>query len=83
MELLWLICKGTVLVTVTLFFLTVLYAVLSTLIQNILRDCKNIKKYEQLKKDYQELLEKVQRLEIELIDKELEIDYTKLKLNKN
>ena len=83
MELLWLICKGTVLVTVTLFFLTVLYAVLSTLIQNILRDCKNIKKYEQLKKDYQELLEKVQRLEMELIDKELEIDYTKLKLNKN
>jgi uncharacterized membrane protein (DUF106 family) len=83
MELLWLICKGTVLVTVTLFFLTVLYAVISTLIQNILRDCKNIKKYEQLKKDYQELLEKVQRLEVELIDKELEIDYTKLKLNKN
>ena len=83
MELLWLICKVTALVTLTLFILTILYAVISTLIQNILRDCKNIKKYEQLKKDYQELLGKVQRLEIELIDKELAKEYNDDKRTKN
>lgn len=83
MELLWLICKGTALVTLTLFILTILYAVISTLIQNILRDCKNIKKYEQLKKDYQKLLEKVQRLEIELIDKKLAKEYNDDKRTKN
>lgn len=83
MELLWLICKGTALVTLTLFILTILYAVISTLIQNILRDCKNIKKYEQLKKDYQELLEKVQRLGIELIDKKLAKEYNNDKRTKN
>ena len=83
MEILWLLCKGTALVTLTLFILTILYAVTSTLIQNILRDCKNIKKYEQLKKDYQELLEKVQRLEIELIDKKLAKEYNDDKRTKN
>ena len=83
MELLWLICKVTALVTLTLFILTILYAVISTLIQNILRDCKNIKKYEQLKKDYQELLEKVQRLEIELVDKKLVKEYNDDKRTKN
>ena len=83
MGLLWLICKGTALVTLTLFILTILYAVISTLIKNILRDCKNIKKYEQLKKDYQELLEKVQRLEIELIDKKLAKEYNDDKRTKN
>lgn len=83
MEILWLICKGTALVTLTLFILTILYAVILTLIQNILRDCKNIKKYEQLKKDYQELLEKVQRLEIELVDKKLVKEYNDDKRTKN
>lgn len=71
MEILWLLCKGTGIVTLTLFLLSILYAVISTFIQNVLRDFKNIKKYEELKKDYQELLEKVQRLEVELIDKEI------------
>ena len=71
MEILWLLCKGTGIVTLTLFLLSILYAVISTLLQNILRDCRNIKKIHELKKDYQELLEKVQRLEIELIDKQI------------
>lgn len=71
MEILWLLCKGTGIVTLTLFLLSILYAVISTFIQNVLRDFRNIKKYEELKKDYQELLEKIQRLEVELIDKEI------------
>ena len=71
MEFLWLFCKGTAILTAILFMLTVLYAIISTLLQNILRDCKNIKKYEELKKEYLELLEKVQRLAIELVDKQI------------
>ena len=71
MEILLKLCQAIGLGTLTLFFLSLLYAVASTLIQNILRDCRNIKKYQQLKKDYEELLKKVQRLEIELVDKQI------------
>ena len=83
MELLFLLCKGTALVTLTLFLLSVLYAVISTLLKNILMDCRIVKKYVELKEDYEQLLKKVQKLEVELVDKQLEIEYTMDRLKKN
>ena len=83
MEFLWWFCKGTGIVTLSIFFLAILYAVLSTLIENIVEDITNMKKYVELKKDYQELLEKVQRLEIELVDKKLAKEYNDNKGTKN
>lgn len=83
MEFLWWFCKGIGLVTLSMFFLTILYAILSTLIENVAEDITNMKKYIELKKDYQELLEKVQRLEIELVDKKLTEEYNNNKGTKN
>ena len=71
MEILWILCKAIALIVSIMFGLTILYAIISTFVQNILRDCKNIKKYQELKSDYEQLLKKVERLEIELVDKEI------------
>lgn len=69
MEILWLLCKSTGLVALTLFLFAIIYAVVSTLLQNILRDFLRLKKYIELKQENEKLVEKIEKLEIELIDK--------------
>lgn len=68
---------------VSMFFVVLLYATTITLIKNVIKDCTKIKKYYEIKKENKELLEKIQRLEIELVDKELAKEYNDSKRTKN
>lgn len=67
---------------VSMFFVLLLYASAVTLINNIIRDWTKIKQYNDIKKENKELLEKIQRLEIELVDKKLAEEYNKNKRTK-
>ena len=80
---LWLFCKGIGIITLTAFFVAILYAIISVLIENIIEDCLKIKKYADIKNENKELQEKINRLEIELVDKKLAKEYNDSKRTKN
>lgn len=67
---------------ISMFFVLLLYATTVTLINNIIRDWTKIKQYNDIKKENKELLEKIQKLEIELVDKKLAEEYNKNKRTK-
>lgn len=74
MEFLWIFCKLTAILTLTIFLITLLYAIVSTLVGNIAKDIVNIKKYYELKEKYEDLLARARVIEAQL--DEMKEDYS-------